>query len=56
MRKTFKVFHKREEEIFVLICIRTGGILVRVYLQWFLWRGENSLMEVANIGMNEKNM
>lgn len=26
VRKTFKVFHKREEEIFVLICIRTGGI------------------------------
>lgn len=54
VRKTFKVFHKRKEEIFVLICIRTGGILVSVYLQWFLWREGNSLMEVANICVKEK--
>lgn len=28
--------------------------MVRVYLQWFLWRGENSPMEVANICVKEK--
>lgn len=30
--------------------------MVRVYIQWFLWRGENSPMEVANIYVKEKNM